>query len=45
MIIYLQTIETDEDMSKFEEIYYAYRNLMYRIAYDRLQHVQDAEEM
>lgn len=45
MIIYLQTIETDEDMSKFEEIYYAYRNLMYRIAYDRLQHIQDAEDV
>lgn len=45
MIIYLQTIETDEDMSKFEEIYYVYRNLMYRIAYDRLQHVQDAEDV
>ena len=45
MIIYLQTIETDEDMSKFEEIYYAYRNLMYHIAYDRLQHVQDAEDV
>ena len=45
MIIYLQTIETDEDMSKFEEIYYAYRNLMYRISYDRLQHVQDAEDV
>ena len=45
MIIYLQMIETDEDKSKFEEIYYAYRNLMYRIAYDRLQHIQDAEDV
>ena len=38
-------IETDKDKSKFEEIYYAYRNLMYRIAYDRLQHIQDAEDV
>ena len=33
MLIYLQMIETGEDRSKFEEIYYEYRNLMYFIAY------------
>lgn len=27
MIVYLQMIETDEDKSKFEEIYQEYRNL------------------
>ena len=45
MLLYLQMIETDEDKSKFEEIYYAYRNLMYHIAYDRLHHEQDAEDI
>lgn len=33
MIVYLQMIETDEDKSKFEEIYQEYRNLMYYVAY------------
>ena len=32
MIVYLQMIETDEDKSKFEEIYQEYRNLMYYVA-------------
>ena len=31
-------IETDEDKSKFEEIYQEYRNLMYYVAYKRMQH-------
>lgn len=31
MIVYLQMIETDEDKSKFEEIYQEYRNLMYYV--------------
>lgn len=44
MLIYIQMIETDEDKSKFEEIYHAYRNLMYYIAYARLHHEQDAED-
>ena len=45
MLVYLQMIETDEDKSKFEEIYKAYRNLMYYIAYSRLHHEQDAEDV
>ena len=45
MIVYLQMIETDEDKSKFEEIYYEYRNLMYFIAYKRMHHEQDAEDV
>ena len=44
MVIYLQVIETDEDKSKFEEIYREYRGLMYYVAYKRLQHEQDAED-
>lgn len=45
MLVYLQIIETDEDKSKFEEIYQKYRNLMYYIAYKRMQHEQDAEDV
>lgn len=45
MQVYLQMIETDEDKSKFEEIYQEYRNLMYYVAYKRMQHEQDAEDV
>lgn len=45
MIVYLQMIETDEDKSKFEEIYQEYRNLMYYVSYKRMQHEQDAEDV
>ena len=44
MLIYLQTIETEEDKSKFEDIYREYRGLMYYVAYKRLHHEQDAED-
>ena len=44
MLIYLQVIETEEDKSKFEDIYREYRGLMYYIAYRRLHHEQDAED-
>lgn len=44
MVVYLQMIETDADKSKFEEIYKAYRGLMYHVAFKRMQHVQDAED-
>lgn len=30
MLIYLQTIETEEDKSKFEDIYREYRGLKYK---------------
>ena len=45
MLMYLQLIESDDDKSKFEEIYRAYRGLMYHVAYERLQHEQDAEDV
>ena len=45
MIVYLQMIEANEDKSKFEEIYQEYRNLMYYVAYKRMQHEQDAEDV
>lgn len=44
MLIYLQLIETEEDKSKFEQIYLEYRGLMYHVAYKLLQHEQDAED-
>ena len=44
MLVYLQVIETDADRSKFEEIYQAYRGLMYHVAYKYLHHKQDAED-
>lgn len=45
MLIYLQVIETVEDKSKFEAIYESYRGLMYYVAFKRLQHEQDAEDV
>ena len=45
MMIYMQVIETPEEKSKFEEIYLAYRGLMYHVAFTRMQHVQDAEDV
>ena len=44
MLIYHQVIETEEDKSKFEDIYLEYRGLMYYVAYKRLHHEQDAED-
>lgn len=45
MIVYLQIIETEEDKSKFEQIYLEYRGLMYHIAYEHLHSSQDAEDV
>lgn len=44
MLIYIQMIETAEEQSKFEEIYKAYRGLMYHVAFQRMQNVQNAEK-
>ena len=44
MLIYWQLIETEEDKSKFEEIYTEYRYLMQYLAYKRLHNKQDAED-
>ena len=44
MLIYLQLIETDEDKSKFEEIYKEYLNLLLYLANKRLHNQQDAED-
>ena len=44
MLIYLQIIETEEERSKFEQLYEAYRGLLYRVAFARLRNAQDAED-
>lgn len=37
-------IDTNEDKKRFEELYYTYRNLMYRAAFEILKNQQDAED-
>ena len=44
MLIYLQMIDGPEDRSKFEQLYLAYRGLMYYIAESILGNEQDAED-
>lgn len=44
MLIYLQVIDTPQEQSKFEKIYYQYRRLMFTIAYDILKNTHDAED-
>lgn len=45
MLFYLQVIETPEDASKFTAIYEAYHDLLFYIAFKRLHHIQDAEDV
>lgn len=45
MLIYLEMIDTDEEQSKFEQIYLEYRDLMYYVAYKHLKNEQDAEDV
>lgn len=44
MFFYLSLIETDEERSKFEEIYYEYKDLMYYVAFDILKDNVGAED-
>lgn len=44
MVIYLQMLETDEEKSKFEEIYSTYRDMMAGIAMQILGNEQDAQD-
>lgn len=44
MLVCLQTMDTPEERSKFEEIYLEYRGLMFHVAYNILQNEQDAED-
>ena len=45
MLLYLAMIESPDEKHKFEVIYQTYRQLMYHIAYKRLHHEQDAEDV
>ena len=44
MLEYLTAIETETDRARFEEMYLAYRGLMYHVAYHILKNPQDAED-
>lgn len=44
MLIYLEMIESEEDRTKFEQIYDIYQNLMFHVANHILCHEQDAED-
>lgn len=44
MLIYLQVIETPEDEDKFTAIYEAYHDLLFYIAFERMNHIEDAED-
>ena len=44
MLIYLQMIESADDKVKFETLYQAYSDYMYRVALAILRNVQDAED-
>lgn len=44
MFIYLMSIDSPEEQSKFEEIYITYKGLMYYIAYKILNNEHDAED-
>ncbi len=41
---YLSILSTAEEKSEFERLYHAQKNVMYHIAYSKLQNVHDAED-
>lgn len=43
-MIYLQMIDAETDRSKFEQVYLAYRGLMFHVAMKILQNPEDAED-
>ena len=45
MLVYLQMIELDDDKTKFENIYLAYKDMMFNIAMDELKNAQKAEDL
>ena len=45
MLVYLQMIELDDDKTKFENIYLAYKDMMFNIAMDKLKNAQKAEDL
>ena len=44
LVFYLSLIDSDEDKSKFETIYYEYRERMFSAAFDILNNNEDAED-
>lgn len=44
MIVYLQMIDSPENRSKFEILYYSYREIMYQAAFKILRNEYDAED-
>lgn len=44
MFMYLMMIDSPEDQSKFEKIYFTYKGLMYHTAYKVLNNEEDAED-
>lgn len=44
MLIYLQMLETEEERSRFEQLYRRYARLMFHVAFQILQNQQDAED-
>ena len=44
MLVYFQLITTQEDKTKFTQLYDTYRNVMFSVAYRILQNPQDAED-
>lgn len=44
MLIYLQMLDTPEEQSLFERLYYAYRTMMFHIARKVVHNEQDAED-
>lgn len=44
MLVYLMMIDSPEEQSKFEKVYFTYRGLMYHTAYAILNNREDAED-
>ena len=44
LLFYLLLLDSDEDKSKFEQLYIAYRDLMYYVAYKILRAAQQSED-
>lgn len=44
MIAFLDLIEEKQDKNRFEELYYAYKDLMYSVAYSLVKNAESAED-
>ena len=44
LALYLAALDTDEEKSEFEKLYLEHRQNMYRVAFEVLNNVQDAED-